>query len=486
MGRHHGMTAPATTGRVLMSGNEAVARGSWEAGVTVASSYPGTPATEILEAFARYPGVYAEWAPNEKVAFEVAMGASLAGTRSLVSMKHVGLTVAADPLMPGSYIGVRGGFLIAVSDDVGMGSSQNAQDTRYFARFAKVPLFEPSDSQEAKAFVSEALRLSEQMDTPVIMRLTMRISHVKGLVELGERPAPRFLGFSKDPAKYGFEGLEHNAPLKYDRVNVDGPTQLSLVARLSGSTDDEIKQLNPHLRMGVTPPGEKGYEVMVPAGRGETFLAAYQAMPESERTVRLATVHTVRRGETLATIASRYGTSVDELRSANSIRNPNRLSIGTQLTVPNAPDNAGPRHKRSGPTSAARYTPYHIVRKGDTLSSISRAYGLRLATLLDWNGLTERSIIRPGTRLIVSHDAVSQSGRSTRPGKTSAGFVSVPGGGQAPPDPAGEKVVYRVRTGDNLFRIARKYGTSVENLKAWNNIPGDGIRAGALLTIYPN
>ena len=200
--KHHRLSAPATSGRVLMSGNEAVARGAWEAGVTVASSYPGTPATEILEAFARYPGVYAEWAPNEKVAFEVAMGASLAGARSLVSMKHVGLNVAADPLMTGSYIGVRGGFLIVVSDDVGMGSSQNAQDTRYFARFAKVPLFEPSDSHEAKAFVAEALHLSERMDTPVIMRLTTRISHVKGLVELGERPAPPFLGFSKDPSKY--------------------------------------------------------------------------------------------------------------------------------------------------------------------------------------------------------------------------------------------------------------------------------------------
>ncbi|MBI4573492.1 MAG: indolepyruvate ferredoxin oxidoreductase subunit alpha [candidate division NC10 bacterium] len=202
MTKHHRLTAPATSGRVLMSGNEAVARGAWEAGVTVASSYPGTPATEILEAFARYPGVYAEWAPNEKVAFEVAMGASLAGARSLVSMKHVGLNVAADPLMTGSYIGVRGGFLVVVSDDVGMGSSQNAQDTRYFARFAKVPLFEPSDSHEAKAFVAEALNLSERMDTPVIVRLTTRISHVKGLVELGERPAPPFLGFSKDPAKY--------------------------------------------------------------------------------------------------------------------------------------------------------------------------------------------------------------------------------------------------------------------------------------------
>jgi len=187
---------------MLLSGNEAVARGAWEAGVTVASSYPGTPATEILEALSRYPGIYSEWAPNEKVAFEVAMGASLAGARSLVSMKHVGLNVAADPLMTGSYIGVRAGFLVVVSDDVGMGSSQNAQDTRYFARFAKVPLLEPSDSQEAKAFVKEGLRLSEQMDTPVILRLTTRISHVKGLVDLGERTAVPFLGFAKDPGKY--------------------------------------------------------------------------------------------------------------------------------------------------------------------------------------------------------------------------------------------------------------------------------------------
>src|SRR5574341_989224 len=202
MTRHHEMPSPPTTGRILMSGNEAVARGAWEAGVTVASSYPGTPSTEILEALARYPDIYAEWAPNEKVAFEVAMGASLAGARSLVSMKHVGLNVAADPLMTGSYIGVRAGFLVVVSDDVGMCSSQNAQDTRYYARFAKIPLLEPSDSQEAKAFVKEGLRLSERMDTPVILRLTTRISHVKGLVDLDERTAVPFLGFAKDPGKY--------------------------------------------------------------------------------------------------------------------------------------------------------------------------------------------------------------------------------------------------------------------------------------------
>ena len=184
-----------------MSGNEAVARGAWEAGVTVASSYPGTPATEILEALARYPDVYAEWAPNEKVAFEMAMGAALAGARALVAMKHVGLNVAADPLMTGAYVGVRGGFLIAVADDVGMASSQNAQDTRYFARFAKVPLLEPCDSEDAKAFVAAGLALSEQMDTPVLLRLTTRVCHVQGLVDLRERVESPFLGFAKDPTK---------------------------------------------------------------------------------------------------------------------------------------------------------------------------------------------------------------------------------------------------------------------------------------------
>lgn len=216
MSRARNLAAPPTTGRVLMSGNEAVARGAWEAGVTVASSYPGTPATEILEAFACYPDVYAEWAPNEKVAFEVAMGASLAGARSLVSMKHVGLNVAADPLMTASFTGVRGGFLVVVSDDIGMGSSQNAQDTRYFARFAKVPLFEPADSEEARAFVAEALRLGERMDTPVILRLTTRISHVRGLVTLGERRARPFLGFSKDPGKYVM--VPANARKKHPKV----------------------------------------------------------------------------------------------------------------------------------------------------------------------------------------------------------------------------------------------------------------------------
>jgi indolepyruvate ferredoxin oxidoreductase alpha subunit len=202
MARHPRLLmAPATSGRLLLSGNDAVARGAWEAGVTVASSYPGTPATEILESLARYPGVYAEWAPNEKVAFEVGMGASLGGARALVAMKHVGLNVAADPLMTGAYVGVGGGFVVIVADDVGMASSQNAQDTRYLARFAKVPLLEPSDSQEAMASVAHGLRLSEEFDTPVIVRLTTRISHVQGVVELGERQEAPFRGFRRDPGK---------------------------------------------------------------------------------------------------------------------------------------------------------------------------------------------------------------------------------------------------------------------------------------------
>lgn len=198
-----GTTQPvATEGRRLLSGNEAVARGAWEAGVRIAAAYPGTPSTEVLESLASYPDVYAEWSPNEKVAFEVAMGGALAGARSLVAMKHVGLNVAADPLMSASYLGIRAGFVIVVSDDVGMASSQNCQDTRYYARFAKVPLLEPADSQEAKEFVADGLAISEAMDTPLIIRLTTRISHVKGIVALGPRREYPLLGFEINPAKY--------------------------------------------------------------------------------------------------------------------------------------------------------------------------------------------------------------------------------------------------------------------------------------------
>ena len=171
----------------LMLGNEAVARGLYEAGCAFVSSYPGTPSTEITETIAKYPEVYAEWAPNEKVATEAAFGASLAGRRSFCGMKHVGLNVAADPLFTISYTGVNAGMVIAVADDAGMHSSQNEQDSRHYARAAKIPMLEPADSAEAIAFTKLAYDLSEQFDTPVLVKMCTRVSHSQSLVELGER-----------------------------------------------------------------------------------------------------------------------------------------------------------------------------------------------------------------------------------------------------------------------------------------------------------
>ena len=174
--------------KVLLSGNEAIARGAYEAGVKVCSAYPGTPSTEIFEELPKYRGeVYCEWAPNEKVATEFAYGASIAGVRSLTAMKHVGLNVAADPMFTAAYDGVTGGFVIVTADDPSMHSSQNEQDNRYYARSAKIALIEPSDSQECKDFMKEAYQISERFDMPVLFRTTTRVSHSKSLVELGER-----------------------------------------------------------------------------------------------------------------------------------------------------------------------------------------------------------------------------------------------------------------------------------------------------------
>lgn len=186
----------------LMLGNEAVARGAYEAGVTVASAYPGTPSTEITENIAKYDEIYSEWSPNEKVALEVAIGSSIAGARSICSMKHVGLNVAADPLFTVSYTGVNGGLVIMVADDPGMHSSQNEQDSRFYARSSKVPMLEPSDSQECKDFVKEAFSLSEKFDTPVIIRLSTRISHSQSIVEFGDKVDFKLKDYKKDPAKY--------------------------------------------------------------------------------------------------------------------------------------------------------------------------------------------------------------------------------------------------------------------------------------------
>lgn len=173
--------------RTLLSGNEAIARGAWEAGVIAGLGYPGTPSTEVLENLTRLSGVRCEWAPNEKVALEVAAGVSLAGGRSIVTMKHVGLNVAADPLFTLAYTGVLGGLVVLVADDPGMHSSQNEQDSRFYGLAAKLPVLEPSDSAEALAMVRDAFEISERFDTPVLLRTTTRLAHSKGLVEVGER-----------------------------------------------------------------------------------------------------------------------------------------------------------------------------------------------------------------------------------------------------------------------------------------------------------
>ena len=185
----------------LYLGNEAVARGLYEAGVRVASAYPGTPSTEITEAAVKYPEISCEWAPNEKVATEAACGASIAGARSFCAMKHVGLNVAADPLFTMSYIGVNGGMMLAVADDPGMHSSQNEQDSRNYARAAKVPMLEPADSAECKEFTKLAYGLSEEYDTPVILRLTTRIAHSRSIVETEDRQNLPLKEYQKDPAK---------------------------------------------------------------------------------------------------------------------------------------------------------------------------------------------------------------------------------------------------------------------------------------------
>ena len=200
----------------LLLGDFAVARGAWEAGVKVATAYPGTPSTEITEELARYDDVYSEWSPNEKVALEVGIGASIRGARTIVSMKHVGLNVACDPLFTASYTGVNAGLVIAVADDPSVFSSQNEQDTRLTAVSAQVPVLEPSDSMESKEFAKLAFDLSEKYDTPVILRMTTRVAHSQSLVTLDERRELPLKAYEKNIAKYVM--MPANARVKHTVV----------------------------------------------------------------------------------------------------------------------------------------------------------------------------------------------------------------------------------------------------------------------------
>ena len=212
------MPAPSQA-RLLLSGNEAVARAVWESGCKVAAAYPGTPSTEMLEVISTYPDIYAEWSVNEKVSLEVAIGAAFAGSRSFCAMKHVGMNVASDALMTLTLTGVIGGLVIAIADDVGLSSSQNEQDSRYWGRFAHLPIFEPSDSQEAYEMTRAAFEFSEQFEVPVILRMTTRINHVKGLVTVGERVVHPSSGFKKNPARWVMTpaGAGKRIPLMFER-----------------------------------------------------------------------------------------------------------------------------------------------------------------------------------------------------------------------------------------------------------------------------
>jgi indolepyruvate ferredoxin oxidoreductase alpha subunit len=213
---------PALAGvgaRVLLSGNEAIARGAWEAGVRLAAAYPGTPSTEILETIGLFPGVYAEWSVNEKVAMEVAIGASLSGAHALCAMKHVGMNVASDAFMTITVAGVSGGLVIAIADDVGVSSSQNEQDSRFWGRFGHVPVLEPADPQEALEMTKFAFELSQAHATPVILRVTTRVCHVKAPVTVGARIERETAGFQRDPARWVLSPINarRQLPLQAER-----------------------------------------------------------------------------------------------------------------------------------------------------------------------------------------------------------------------------------------------------------------------------
>lgn len=255
----------------LMLGNEAVARGAWEAGVRVATAYPGTPSTEITEAIAAYKEVYSEWSPNEKVALEVAIGASMGGARALCCMKHVGVNVAADPLFTAAYTGVNGGLVVVVADDPGMHSSQNEQDSRFYARSAHIPMLEPADSAECREYIKRAFELSEQYDTPVFLRLVTRIAHARSLVETSARQEFELKQYVRDPQKWvmmpgyargrhvAVEAREQRFSAELGRFNINraeyNSAEVGIVC--SGSAYNYVKESMPNasvLKLGIVYP----------------------------------------------------------------------------------------------------------------------------------------------------------------------------------------------------------------------------------------
>ncbi|MDR3213947.1 MAG: 4Fe-4S dicluster domain-containing protein [Azoarcus sp.] len=281
-----------------MSGNEAIARAVWDAGVAVAAAYPGTPSTEILENAARYPDLYTEWSVNEKVSLEVAIGASVAGARSFCAMKHVGLNVAADALMTLTLTGVVGGLVIAVADDVGFSSSQNEQDSRFWGRFAHLPILEPADSQEAYAMTCAAFELSEKFETPVILRLTTRVCHVKCLVEVGERNVQRAAtGFNKNPSRWVMvpANAQRRMPLMFARDKaLAAEAETSALNRIEAGADRRVGFITSgpaymHVREAFpdAPVLKLGFSHPAPMGKIRELAAQVDALVVVEETEQL-------------------------------------------------------------------------------------------------------------------------------------------------------------------------------------------------------
>ena len=261
--------------KALMLGNEAVARGLYEAGVTVVSSYPGTPSTEITEYVTKYNEIYSEWAPNEKVAFEVAFGAATGGARSFCAMKHVGLNVAADPLYTASYIGVNGGMVCAVADDPGMHSSQNEQDSRHHAIASKTPMLEPSDSEECSKFTSMAYELSERFDTPFLLRLSTRVSHARSLVSLSDRNEVGVKEYKKDVMKnVMMPAMARGAHVKVEQRLLD----------MAKFADTEAT------KMGINSVEYNSTKIGIIAA-GTSFVYAHEAMGENASYLKLGMVN---------------------------------------------------------------------------------------------------------------------------------------------------------------------------------------------------
>jgi indolepyruvate ferredoxin oxidoreductase alpha subunit len=282
---------PALAGseaRVLLSGNDAIARGVWEAGAKLAAAYPGTPSTEILETLSLFPDLYTEWSVNEKVAMEVAIGASLSGARAFCAMKHVGMNVASDAFMTITVAGVVGGLVVAIADDVGLSSSQNEQDSRFWGRFAHVPILEPADSQEAYEMAKYAFELSEAYATPVILRATTRVCHVKAPVTLGRRVARETTGFQRDPTRWILNPVNARRQL---------PLQAARDLRLAAAAETAACNF-------ITPGGDRRLGIVT---SGPVYLHVRESFPDVP-VLKLGLSHPVPLG-----LVARFAAEVDEL-----------------------------------------------------------------------------------------------------------------------------------------------------------------------------